>query len=923
MPEYKPSEILSKIWPKWKIVDICGYGTYGEVYRIRRVDVQSGVISSESALKIITIPQNLDEITMLRNENEIEAAKREYASTAMEFSGEIRLLESLKGASSVVHIEDYSIVKNEDGISWTILIRMELLQPLRLLLPLSESEVIKLGIDMCSALEICAKKNIIHRDIKLSNIFCSEYGNYKLGDFGIAKVMESSSLNMTANTGTPIYIAPEVVSGKRYDTRADIYSLGMVLYNLMNDQCPPFYPMSKQILSAKDRSEAYARRINGEEFDLPKNASDELSAIIMKACAFAPEHRFTNPGEMKKELMRLTGEVRTIKNKKTLKGLLPFVSGFACAAVLFGAISLCSAFCCDRAEDESGEIDQISGGPEIENSGDPENRIDVSKFEFEVNADGKGCTLVRLTDTVEKNVVIPSEYNGLPVTKIASHAFVNVMAESITIPDSVVQIEGRAFTGAGWLESLHIPASVTSITYLSSISEEGNPFSYCDSLEVITVDKENPVYHSAGNCIIETATGTLVFGCNTSVIPSDGSVTKIGKCAFYGTSNMLYIDIPEGITAIDEQAFDSSGIESINIPSTVVKIAQNAFWAADSIAEVTVDENNPVYRAENNSIIKGNTLYIGFSTSTVPEGVKKIASYAFSKCNKLYELEIPDGVTSVEQEIFWGSGIRAVSLPSTLTAIHPQSFSTCDFLREITISENNPVYEIVDGCLINKKIKLLLSVLDYAKIPDNESVVEIGESAFFWRDIDDIYIPASVTIISETAFNFANLRGDITVSEDNPVFYSDGNCIIRKSNGELVAGFKKSIIPDDGSVKSIASNAFYGNGVTFTSLPESVTDIGGASISCGEFEEFVLSDSISIIPDCFFHHCYNLKRVFIPNTITDIRDAAFEFCTSLEEVYYGGSEAEWKKINIGNGNGVLDNVKFIYGASSEDMENAG
>ena len=92
---------------------------------------------------------------------------------------------------------------------------------------------------------------------------------------------------------------------------------------------------------------------------------------------------------------------------------------------------------------------------------------------------------------------------------------------------------------------------------------------------------------------------------------------------------------------------------------------------------------------------------------------------------------------------------------------------------------------------------------------------------------------------------------------------------------------------------------------------------------CGEFEEFVLSDSISIIPDCFFHHCYNLKRVFIPNTITDIRDAAFEFCTSLEEVYYGGSEAEWKKINIGNGNGVLDNVKFIYGASSEDMENAG
>ena len=82
-------------------------------------------------------------------------------------------------------------------------------------------ELIQLGIDICKALEDCQKYNIIHRDIKVQNIFISENGHFKLGDFGIARVVEKQNIGLSKK-GTASYMAPEVYKGQEYTSAVDI-----------------------------------------------------------------------------------------------------------------------------------------------------------------------------------------------------------------------------------------------------------------------------------------------------------------------------------------------------------------------------------------------------------------------------------------------------------------------------------------------------------------------------------------------------------------------------------------------------------------------------------------------------------------------------------------------------------------------------
>jgi hypothetical protein len=99
---------------------------------------------------------------------------------------------------------------------------------------------------------------------------------------------------------------------------------------------------------------------------------------------------------------------------------------------------------------------------------------------------------------------------------------------------------------------------------------DNTAFSNCDRLTKITVEEENPVYHSEGNCLIETESKTLVIGCQTSIIPTDGSVTSIGNGAFGYCSGLTSIVIPDSVTSIGAGAFNGCDrFTSIVIPDGV------------------------------------------------------------------------------------------------------------------------------------------------------------------------------------------------------------------------------------------------------------------------------------------------------------------------------------------------------------------
>ena len=292
-------------WPEWQIVEKIGEGSFGRVYKAERREEGSVFFS---AVKIISIPQTQDELKSLRMEGLSEQSTRSYYKEILsDFINEIKVMEYMKGTSNIVSVEDFRVIEKTNEFGWDIIIRMEYLTSFVEYITdrkLSVVEVIKLGIDVCSALELCAKKSIIHRDIKPENIFISSFGDFKLGDFGVARELEKTRGSLSSK-GTYNYMAPEILTSKHYGATVDLYSLGIVLYKLLNNNRLPFLDPYAQNIGYKEREDAVNRRISGEALPPPVQANDNLATVVLKACEFNPENRFINAAEMKKALIEV------------------------------------------------------------------------------------------------------------------------------------------------------------------------------------------------------------------------------------------------------------------------------------------------------------------------------------------------------------------------------------------------------------------------------------------------------------------------------------------------------------------------------------------------------------------------------------------------------------------------------------------
>ena len=293
-------------WPDWTITAYLGGGGYGKVYQIER---NVSGLREEAALKIISRPADEQEIeAYYDNGYDAESMVATYTDELQRYVKEYQMMRELQGQSNIVSCDDFAVVPREDGIGGSIFIRMELLTPLPKAVKkemLSEEQVIRLGKDICRALILCEERNIIHRDIKPDNIMISRFGDFKLGDFGVARVQDHTT-NAT-KMGTHGYAAPEVEHMQKYGKEADIYSLGITLYWLLNNRRMPLL-RADEVLNGTKVSEAMVRRYNGEPLPPPRDGSEGLKAIVLKACAYDAKDRYRSASEMYQALEALSEE---------------------------------------------------------------------------------------------------------------------------------------------------------------------------------------------------------------------------------------------------------------------------------------------------------------------------------------------------------------------------------------------------------------------------------------------------------------------------------------------------------------------------------------------------------------------------------------------------------------------------------------
>lgn len=419
----------------------------------------------------------------------------------------------------------------------------------------------------------------------------------------------------------------------------------------------------------------------------------------------------------------------------------------------------------------------------------------VGGIYYDYNADGVSVSVSapmyswQYKDVVSIPDTVSHDGQSLTVTAIGDSAFWYCSGMThITMPEGLRNIGDNAFSFCTMLTELSLPSTVTVIG--------SEAFAGCWNLCSVTVAAGNPVFDSREGCnaLIESATGKLLLGCVNTVIPQ--GVTTIGQSSF-AWSKITVVDIPEGVTAIEDYAFDHCDyISQLTLPSTLVTIGYSAFNGAYA--------NLTELRLPDSLISVGGYAFAncnGLEQIDFGHGLQHIGNLAFFGCRGLAEVDLPESLLSIDDGAFMNcTGLTNFHVPASVTSIGSGIFQACENLSSVTVDADNATFDSREGCnaVIETATNTLVAGCAATTIP--ETVAVLGNGAFMeCIGLETIAIPTSVTVIGDHTFEYCYDMDTITLP---PQLQSIGRCAF--------AGCEQLVYMDIPSkVTSIMDSAFY------------------------------------------------------------------------------------------------------------------
>ncbi|GEM_PF-6753507 len=828
------------MWGRWNVTELISASSDSAVFGMESKCMNR---AENAVLKIVPLIASQVYVTNEQKQAQIERAKQQAEQ-------ESALLFRLRGCPYIVTYQDEDLREIEiDGHfeGYAHLIRMAALEGLAEQIRsqrfyTDEENVRRLAADLLQAILYAHRLGITHGGIRPEKIFLTAGGAACLGGFHTPP--RSGVMHIAADSDA--YIAPELLTANpaALSPQADIYALGICLYQLMNGMDLPFEP-------ALDPDAAWKKRMDGAPLPKPVKGSDVMSAIILKACAFSPEERYQSAEDMLADIMFCGKDM-----KRSALHLAPADPAEAPAPNEAAAEEWRASASPEQrpaAEDtpaaqETQQAPEPQAAPEQsaaaapQNSEQPEPDADAFVVQDE--------TVIRY----QGNATVIQIPQG--VTAIGAGAFENcTLIQRVIIPQGVVRIDEKAFANCTGLESVQFPVSLRVVN--------DNAFMNCTQLQ-----------EAIFNGILSQIGARAFDGCSgLRTVAMNSPMEKIGHDAFAGCTSLEKIEVSAysyAYKSVDGVLFDyeckyllrypaGRRTAEYTVPETVFAVEDGAFYGCAFLERVQLTRN-----------------------------VKRIGASAFRDCTGLLEIGLPDMLETVKASAFQGcTSLRSVSLPAKATYLGNYAFSHCENLETVELPA--------------KMSELCMGVFEYCKkltflrLPEN--IIQIGERAFMGSGLRELFVPFAASKIEKQAF------ADCTDLEI--IFLSHRLTLIAQN---AFAGCKPELticgLPDSMPAEYASTLGFsfkpvfalsvqgkqvtlqrYDGAFTHIIIPPEVNIIGDAAFQgCLTLHSLVISPGVGAVGKNTFEGCANLEYLTLTNLLIRAGDNAFAGCNALKQI---------------------------------------